>query len=186
MKAHLANLITISRIFLIPLLVCFFLQEKLHITIILFGFAAITDGIDGYLARYFKQTSALGAWLDPVADKLIVISMLILLLTDQKDIRFAILTMIIICREVMVSALREWMATLDQSHAIKVSNLAKSKTTAQMIAIALFLMSKLSYYPSLITSIAYPAFYIATILTLVSLGDYIWSAFKAIQISKLN
>jgi CDP-diacylglycerol--glycerol-3-phosphate 3-phosphatidyltransferase len=179
MQTNIANIITCIRILLIPLFIGLFLLDKLPVATIIFSVAALTDGLDGYLARHFHQTSPLGAWLDPVADKLMVISTLILLLSEKQLHHLTIPTVIIICREVMVSSLREWMATLGKKDAVKVSFLGKWKTTFQMLALYLFLLSKLYPAWTFILLAAYTVFYIATLLTFVSFMDYLYGAWKA-------
>lgn len=145
MPYNLPNLLTWLRILAIPLFVGIFylpdswltpMQKNLMATIIFAG-AAITDWLDGYLARLLNQTSAFGAFLDPVADKLMVAAALIVLV--HLDRLGAPIALIIIGREIAVSALREWMAQIGKSKSVAVSFLGKIKTTAQMIAIPLLL-----------------------------------------------
>ena len=145
MPLNLPNLLTWLRILAIPLFVGIFYlpagwltpaQQNLIATIIFAG-AAITDWLDGFLARALNQMSAFGAFLDPVADKLMVAAALIVLV--YLDRLGAPIALIIIGREIAVSALREWMAQIGQSRSVAVSFLGKIKTTAQMIAIPLLL-----------------------------------------------
>ncbi|MDC8446495.1 MAG: CDP-diacylglycerol--glycerol-3-phosphate 3-phosphatidyltransferase [Nitrosomonas sp.] len=142
---NLPNILTWLRILAIPLFVGIFylpdswltpMQKNLTATAIFAG-AAITDWLDGYLARALNQTSAFGAFLDPVADKLMVAAALIVLV--YLDRLGAPIALIIIGREIAVSALREWMAQIGKSKSVAVSFLGKIKTTAQMIAIPLLL-----------------------------------------------
>ncbi|MCC6922117.1 MAG: CDP-diacylglycerol--glycerol-3-phosphate 3-phosphatidyltransferase [Nitrosomonas sp.] len=142
---NLPNILTWLRILAIPLFVGIFylpdswltpMQKNLTATVIFAG-AAITDWLDGYLARALNQTSAFGAFLDPVADKLMVAAALIVLV--YLDRLGAPIALIIIGREIAVSALREWMAQIGKSKSVAVSFLGKIKTTAQMIAIPLLL-----------------------------------------------
>jgi len=143
MPLNWPNLITLSRIILIPLLIGIFYvpwvsDETKNITATaIFIFAGITDWLDGYLARRLNQMSAFGAFLDPVADKLIVVGALLALLYLQRvDL---LVTLIIVGREIAISALREWMAKVGQGKSIAVAYIGKLKTTAQMIAIPLLL-----------------------------------------------
>ncbi|MGI9265872.1 MAG: CDP-diacylglycerol--glycerol-3-phosphate 3-phosphatidyltransferase [Gammaproteobacteria bacterium] len=108
----------------------------------IFGVAAVTDGIDGYLARKLNQTSRFGAFLDPVADKVIVA--VALLMVTHTDPRFIVLLVsaIIIGREITISALREWMAGIGASHKVAVINVAKYKTIAQMFGVAFMMHGK--------------------------------------------
>jgi len=142
---NIPNLVTLSRIILIPLLIgIFYLPEgtlsREHQNIIataIFILAGITDWLDGYLARKLNQMSAFGAFLDPVADKLIVVGALVVLLyLGRVDMLVAL---IIIGREIAVSALREWMANLGQAKSVAVAFIGKLKTVSQMIAIPLLL-----------------------------------------------
>ena len=145
------NLVTLSRIILIPLLIGLFYlpddwlspQAKNITATAVFIFAGISDWLDGYLARKLNQMSAFGAFLDPVADKLIVAAALVVLL--QLGRVDALVTLIIIGREIAISALREWMAAVGQAKSVAVAYIGKLKTTAQMIAIPLLL-----YYDALL------------------------------------
>jgi CDP-diacylglycerol--glycerol-3-phosphate 3-phosphatidyltransferase len=139
------NLITLSRIILIPLLVVFYylpydwLSEHSRnvAATLVFVLAATTDWLDGYLARRLNQMSAFGAFLDPVADKLIVVGALVVLLyLNRVDMLVAL---IIIGREIAISALREWMAKVGQAKSVAVAFIGKLKTVSQMVAIPLLL-----------------------------------------------
>lgn len=178
MKHNVANILTLLRILLIPLIIGCMLTNRFYMATIFFGLAAITDGLDGYFARYFHQTSSFGAFLDPVADKLIVISVTIMLLTNEQFSWLAIPAIIIVLREVIISALREWMTSLGKQSTLRVSYLSKWKTATQMMAISLCLLSQCSI-ALFSVSLAYIAFVIATVLTVVSLIDYIWKAYCA-------
>jgi len=139
------NLVTLSRILLIPLIVGIFyipnnalsFENKNLIATGVFIFAAITDWLDGYLARKLNQMSAFGAFLDPVADKLMVAGALIVLLELGRV--EAVVALIIIGREIAISALREWMATVGQGKSVAVAFIGKLKTVFQMVAIPLLL-----------------------------------------------
>ena len=145
MLLNVPNMVTLSRIILIPLIVgIFYLPDEWfsssgkNITATaVFIFAAVTDWLDGYLARKLNQMSAFGAFLDPVADKLIVIGALIVLLKEGR-VETAV-ALIIIGREVAISALREWMAEVGQARSVTVAFIGKLKTVGQMIAIPLLL-----------------------------------------------
>lgn len=142
MKLTLANQLTFSRILLIPLFVLvFFLPFKYaHFTAgVIFSIAAITDWLDGYVARKYNQATKLGAFLDPVADKLMVVIALVMLVTQHTSVWFAIAACIIVSREIIISALREWMAELGERASVAVSYIGKVKTTLQMTAIIILL-----------------------------------------------
>lgn len=145
MPLNLPNLLTWLRIILIPLFVGIFYFEKSWVSVsnqnlvatIIFTAAAVTDWLDGWLARRLNQTSAFGAFLDPVADKLMVAAALIILV--QLERLDAIIALIIIGREITISALREWMAHIGAGRSVAVSFLGKVKTASQMLAIPLLL-----------------------------------------------
>lgn len=139
MKLNLANLLTLFRIAAIPaIVVCFYstLPNARPLAAILFGVAAVTDVADGWVARKFAQTSSFGEFLDPVADKLMVAIVLVMLVQSDPDWYVDIIAMIIIGREITVSALREWMATIGERANVRVSVAGKIKTTLQMFGIA--------------------------------------------------
>ena len=136
------NLLTLGRIALIPVIVLvFFLPYSWSppVTCLIFAVAGITDWLDGYLARLFNESSAFGRFLDPVADKLMVATALMLLLSDDPSLWLTLAVVVIIGREITISALREWMAEMGSGKQVKVSLLAKLKTTVQMLAIGLML-----------------------------------------------
>lgn len=142
MPLNVPNLLTWGRIFLIPFVVgVFYLPipagEQNALATVAFVIAAVTDWFDGWLARKLKQSSAFGAFLDPVADKLMVAAALVMLV--QLGRADALLAFIIIGREIAISALREWMAKIGAAKSIAVSFIGKLKTTAQMLAIPLLL-----------------------------------------------
>jgi len=146
------------------------LHNKHLFSTLLFAFAAITDWLDGYLARRLNQSSAFGAFLDPVADKLMVAAALVLLVSlGQVD---AIIAFIIIGREIAISALREWMAQLGARKNVAVSMLGKVKTTFQMIAILLLLYQETLFGFST-SQIGSFFIYIAALLTLWSMVYYL-------------
>ena len=145
MPLNIPNLLTWTRIILIPLFVGVFYvapewlapaQQNLAATVI-FMIAAVTDWFDGWLARKLDQMSAFGAFLDPVADKLMVAAALIVLVHLERT--NAVVAMIIIGREIAISALREWMAKIGAARSIAVSFIGKIKTVSQMVAIPMLL-----------------------------------------------
>ena len=153
------------------------MHNKHLFSALLFAFAAITDWLDGYLARRLNQSSAFGAFLDPVADKLMVAAALILLVSlGQVD---AIIAFIIIGREIAISALREWMAQLGNSKSVAVSMLGKVKTTFQMIAISLLLYHERVLFFSA-HDVGTLLVYVAALLTLGSMIYYLMLAMPQI------
>ena len=181
MALNLPNLLTWGRILLIPLLlIVYYLPDawladhgRNIIGAGIFGLAAVTDWLDGYLARSLKQTSAFGAFLDPVADKLMVATALLLLVA--LDNVPAVIAAIIIGREIAISALREWMAKLGESRSVAVSFVGKLKTTAQMIAILLLLYND-SIGPLDTHLVGTWLIYVAAVLTLWSMIYYLRKA----------
>lgn len=186
MVLNLPNLLTWGRILLIPLLlIVYYLPESVipsHAKNVvgagIFALAAVTDWLDGYLARYLRQTSAFGAFLDPVADKLMVATALLLLVAfDNVDVFIAA---IIIGREIAISALREWMAILGESRSVAVSFVGKLKTTAQMIAILLLLYHD-PIGPLQTHVVGTWLVYLAAILTLWSMVYYLRRAMPLVR-----
>lgn len=178
MPVNLPNVLTWLRILLIPLFLAIYYlpdawlgaQGKNLAASGVFAFAAITDWLDGYLARSLNQASAFGAFLDPVADKLMVAAALILLVSLQRA--DALIAVIIIGREIAISALREWMAKLGRSRSVAVSFLGKVKTACQMAAILLLLyQGPLAGIDSQLVGTW--LIYVAALLTLWSMGYYL-------------
>jgi CDP-diacylglycerol--glycerol-3-phosphate 3-phosphatidyltransferase len=141
----LANQLTLLRIVLIPLFVVVFYLPFAwahFASALIFSIAAITDWLDGYVARKYNQSTPFGAFLDPVADKLMVVIALLLLVGLHHDSAwFTAAAAVIVGREIVISALREWMAELGQRASVAVSYIGKIKTTLQMIAIIVLLMN---------------------------------------------
>lgn len=186
---NIPNILTLARIILIPvfLLVAYwppamgFNETSPDVTrhIILttiFVVAAVTDWFDGYLARTLNQTSAFGRFLDPVADKLMVAAALIVLVQWQPSISMAFAAIVIISREITVSALREWMAELGARTSVAVSTVGKYKTAFQMVAITVFLLN----WPPL-EMLAYALLYTAVVLTLWSMFIYLKAAWPYLK-----
>lgn len=175
---NLPNILTIMRITLIPLFMLAFYMPfswRYPVATTIFVFAAVTDWLDGYLARKLRQESSFGEFLDPVADKLIVAVALVLLVGSYHSPLIAVPAAIIVGREIVISALREWMAELGQRAQVSVSYLGKIKTTAQMVAIILLLAQP----PGLVNDIQYIGFgclYVAAILTIWTMMLYVKSA----------
>lgn len=139
----------------------------------IFALAALTDWLDGYLARKLNQSTPFGAFLDPVADKLMVAVALAVLIEEHSAIALTIPATIIIGREIVISALREWMAEVGSRASVAVSYIGKVKTTAQMAAI----VGLLAFPPGVILSdIALALLYVAAGLTLWSMGLYLKAA----------
>jgi len=180
---NIPNILTLSRIVMIPVFVIiFYLPFSWHYlaACVIFILAAITDGLDGYYARKLGQTSALGAFLDPVADKLMIAVVLVLLVEDQPSIWLALPAAIIIGREITISALREWMAELGASSKVAVSGYGKLKTICQMVALG-FLIYHNDLFGIPIYSIGMVLLYIASILTLWSMFLYLQAAWPQLK-----
>jgi CDP-diacylglycerol--glycerol-3-phosphate 3-phosphatidyltransferase len=142
---------------------------------VIFVIAGITDWLDGYLARKMAQETAFGAFLDPVADKLMVAFILVLLVQTENTAYFTLPAAIIIGREITIASLREWMAEVGQKAQVKVSQLGKWKTTAQIAAITLLLYGE-DFAGLPIKILGYWLLYIAAILTLWSMVNYLTAA----------
>jgi CDP-diacylglycerol--glycerol-3-phosphate 3-phosphatidyltransferase/cardiolipin synthase len=147
---------------------------------IIFSLAGITDALDGYLARKLNQTSSLGAFLDPVADKLMVAVALVLLVQQDPNLLLALAAAIIIGREITVSALREWMAEIGARSKVAVSVLGKIKTITQLLAIG-FLIFKNSVFGLPVYQIGLVLLYIASFLTIISMFQYLLAAWPKLK-----
>ncbi|SMF31304.1 CDP-diacylglycerol--glycerol-3-phosphate 3-phosphatidyltransferase [Pseudogulbenkiania subflava] len=192
MPFNLPIFLTWLRVALIPIFVAiFFLPDSLlladmrNITgAVIFALAAVTDWLDGYLARKLGQTSAFGAFLDPVADKLIVAASLILLVQLSRTEGW--MAMIIIGREIAISALREWMAEMGTRKSVAVAYIGKLKTAAQMVAILLLLYAG-PIVPGLSTLVLGNVFMVlAVILTLWSMVYYLRMAAREFAGKKID
>ncbi len=170
----LPNLLTLMRIVLIPVFIgVYYLPfEGAHVAAaIIFALASVTDWLDGFLARRLKQMSPFGAFLDPVADKLLIASTL-LVLVSAKDINYIVLPAIVIVgREIVISALREWMAEVGSRTSVAVSYVGKIKTAMQMIALILLI----AFPPetTFLGIIGFILLYVAAILTIWSMVVYL-------------
>jgi CDP-diacylglycerol---glycerol-3-phosphate 3-phosphatidyltransferase len=180
---NLANQLTLFRILLIPLLVVVFylpFDWRFPVAAILFTIAGITDWADGYIARKYSLSTPLGAFLDPVADKLMVAVALGLLIELHDSPWFTLPAIVIICREIVISALREWMAEIGARAKVAVSWLGKVKTTLQIIAIVILLAFDPAQHLAM-KWFGLAALYLAAILTLWSMFVYLqaaWPSFK--------
>jgi CDP-diacylglycerol--glycerol-3-phosphate 3-phosphatidyltransferase/cardiolipin synthase len=172
------NILTALRIALIPVFVLVFYLPYWWAPLActaLFGLAAATDWLDGYLARRLEQQSPFGAFLDPVADKLIVVVALVLLVQINPSAWFAVPAAVIVGREIAISALREWMAEIGKRANVKVSMIGKIKTTAQMIAL-LLLLFRTPLGPIPTHAVGVVLLYVAALLTLWSMLIYLRAA----------
>lgn len=170
MKLNLAILLTLFRIAAIPaVVICFYsdIPNARPIAAILFGIAAVTDFIDGWVARRFNQSSRFGEFLDPVADKLMVAIVLVMLVQAESGWFEDIIAMIIIGREITVSALREWMATVGERGNVKVGMAGKVKTAFQMFGIAFMVYKNPMFGIDMYTA--------GFVLLVIAAGLTIWS-----------
>lgn len=182
-KFNIPTYLTLLRIVLIPLLAIVFYLPWQYSNVActaIFLIAGITDWLDGYLARKMSLETAFGAFLDPVADKLMVAFVLVLVVQAEANPYLAIPAAVIIGREITIASLREWMAEIGQRAKVKVSQLGKWKTTVQMSAVTLLLYREdLLGLP--INTIGYWLLYIAAILTLWSMVNYLSAAISTLQ-----
>ena len=190
MTFSIPNCLTLFRILVIPIIVAIQLSDIQYgnwYNAVLFSLAGISDALDGYLARKWNQTSRLGAFLDPVADKLLVVTMLVLVGTDP-EVRanivfnwfFTLMIVVIIGREIMVSALREWMAEMGKRTNVAVSVIGKYKTGFQMTAIGALLF-KFSLFGIPVLRIGELLLYLAGLLTIWSMSVYLSAAYKTVK-----
>ena len=187
MPINLPNLVTLLRILLIPLIVGIFyfpddwlsFEDRNIAATGVFIFAAITDWLDGYLARKLNQMSAFGAFFDPVADKLVVVGALIVLLhLNRVDM---VVALIIIGREIAISALREWMARVGQAKSVAVAFIGKLKTVLQMVAIPLLLFGDELFGVVDCHALGTVLIYVAALLTVVSMLYYLRRALPLLK-----
>ncbi|MGM0905375.1 MAG: CDP-diacylglycerol--glycerol-3-phosphate 3-phosphatidyltransferase [Pseudomonadota bacterium] len=175
MKWNIPNILTSFRIVLIPVfLVVFYLpmEDARFWAAFIFWLAAITDALDGYIARRFNQFTKFGEFLDPVADKAMVVAALVVIVEDYNSVFITIPALTMICRELIVSALREWMAQSGNRAKVAVSSLGKWKTVAQMIALIGLLWNANAY----IYWLSMFLFYAAFVLTVWSMWEYLRGA----------
>lgn len=181
---NIPNTLTVTRIFLVPVLVLvFYLPFKNHLLVAagIFAVAAATDWVDGYLARRLGQMTAFGAFLDPVADKLMVSIALVLLVERHDTLAFTLAACVIIGREIVVSALREWMAELGERTSVAVSYIGKVKTAFQMIAIVGLLAVDPATDDGWLLGVSYLLLYTAAVLTIWSMFIYLKAAWEIIK-----
>ena len=186
------NQITLFRIILIPVfLVVFYLPVSWHNfgAAFIFWLASISDALDGYLARRLKQSTPFGAFIDPVADKLMVVSALVVIVEDYQSWWIAVPALIMIAREIIISALREFMSSRGKRDVVAVSWLGKYKTAAQMLAL-IGLIWQPSYdiplilfeFPhQILMFAAYGFYFIATVLTCWSMIEYFKAAWPELS-----
>lgn len=182
---NLPNVLTWLRILAVPLVVVLFylpVDWADPAAGLLFAAAAVTDSLDGYLARRMGLTSRLGAFLDPVADKLIVVVTLVLLVSKDTHPYVVLTAAVIIGREIAISALREWMAEIGERARVKVSWIGKVKTIAQMVGLPMMLyrvdlLGLPVYHMGLVLTVA------AAVLTLWSMISYLKAAWPVLAAS---
>lgn len=180
---NVPNLLTLLRMLLIPVFVLLFYAPpgwSYPTAAIVFIFAGLTDWLDGYLARKLNQTTPFGAFLDPVADKLMVVFALVLLVEQNPHWWFSLPAMVIIGREIVISALREWMAEVGKRTSVAVSYVGKVKTAMQMIAIAGFLLIP-EPGTGMLFFVCILLLYSAAILTLWSMMLYLRAAWPQMR-----
>lgn len=180
------NWLTFARIIMIPVLILVFylpVSWSGKAAAILFALASITDWLDGFVARKFEQTSSFGAFLDPVADKLLVASSLLLLVGAGDRGYITLPAIVIVGREIVISALREWMAELGDRTSVAVNYIGKVKTCVQMIALILLLAFKPAMslsMSSLLGILGMVLLYVAAILTIWSMAVYLMVAWPTL------
>lgn len=187
------NQVTLFRILLIPVFVLIFylpISWNHFGAFVVFWFAAISDAVDGYLARRLNQSSAFGAFIDPVADKLMVVCALAMLIEDYSVWYITIPAALMISREIFISALREFMSARGKRDIIAVSNLGKYKTAAQMLGIMGLIWQPTYDIPFIFFNIpqqffmfvTYSFYFIATILTFTSMLSYFKAAWPELKV----
>lgn len=181
---NIPNLITVLRVLLIPIFILLFYLPyswSYMAASTVFAIAAATDWLDGYLARRLEQSTPFGAFLDPVADKLMVAVALVLLVQEHANLWLTLPAAVIIGREIVISALREWMAELGARAQVAVSSLGKWKTAAQMLALVILLANPPAF--TFWVVVGYTLLLIAAGLTLWSMLQYLRAAWPHLKIS---
>ncbi|WNW14206.1 CDP-diacylglycerol--glycerol-3-phosphate 3-phosphatidyltransferase [Pseudomonas sp. DTU_2021_1001937_2_SI_NGA_ILE_001] len=179
---NIPNLITVLRVLLIPIFILLFYMPyhwSYAAASLVFAFAAATDWLDGYLARRLQQSTPFGAFLDPVADKLMVAVALVMLVQTHANLWLTLPAAVIIGREIVISALREWMAEIGARAHVAVSSMGKWKTAAQMLALVILLANppQLTFW----VFIGYALLLIAAGLTLWSMLQYLKAAWPHLK-----
>ena len=174
---YLPNVLTVSRIVLIPIFVfIYIIVDEMHwLAGLLFAAAAITDWLDGYFARRLSVDTKFGAFLDPVADKLIVVSALVVLIGAHSSLWLTLPGLVIIGRELIISAIREWMAEINRRRVVAVMALTKIKTVAQMVAIYILLSNP--------PELGRPMVIAGLIVMYIATGMTLWSMFMYLQVT---
>ncbi len=188
MKLNLPIILTLSRIAVIPVFIIIFYLDEVwsrEVCTVLFVLAAFTDWYDGHLARKYGQMTRFGAFLDPVADKLMVAVVLVLLVdenpTGYPDAWMALAAVVIIGREITISALREWMAEVGESSRVAVSYIGKVKTAAQLVALPFMIYEQDLWGIIPVAQIGFWLLYVAVILTIWSMFIYLRGAWPALK-----
>jgi CDP-diacylglycerol--glycerol-3-phosphate 3-phosphatidyltransferase len=177
------NILTLFRMGLVPVMVIAYYvpyEGRYLLTAAIFTLASVTDWLDGLVARRLNQTTRFGAFLDPVADKLIVVVALVLLVQAHASAWLAIPALVIVCREIMVTALREWMADMGNKAHVKVSYIGKVKTFVQMCALIVLLANAPDLSKPQVL-IGYGLLYMAALLTIWSMFIYLQIAWPSIS-----
>ncbi|MGR9073050.1 MAG: CDP-diacylglycerol--glycerol-3-phosphate 3-phosphatidyltransferase [Gammaproteobacteria bacterium] len=186
LEYNLPTILTLMRIASIPLLVVVYYlpwQYSNFLCTVIFVAAAITDWLDGHLARKMDMETTFGAFLDPVADKLMVAIILVLIVQTEANTLLTVPAAIIIGREITIASLREWMAEIGERKQVAVSNLGKWKTGFQMTALGCLLFrDDLFFLP--VKAIGYLCLYVAAILTLWSMMNYLKIAMQTVAIKR--
>jgi cardiolipin synthase len=185
MVINLPNLLTLSRIAAIPVLVALFYVEgdaARWVSCLLFTAACVTDYFDGYLARAYDQISPFGRFLDPIADKLLVAAVILMLVAFGRIAGLVVLpALIILCREILVSGLREFLAGLNVG--VPVSRLAKYKTMLQMVALGFLIVGDAGPRALPVVAIGAAGLWVAAILTLVTGFDYLQTGLRHMAVT---
>lgn len=178
---NIPNILTSVRIFMIPVLVVIYYlpwEGRYYACAIIFALAAVTDWLDGYLARKLNQTTPFGAFFDPVADKIMVAIALVLLVASYANPLLTLASAVIIGREIVISALREWMAEMGKRASVAVSYIGKLKTAMQMLAIFILLGSRPD---TVLAHVGEAVLIAAALLTLWSMYVYLKAAWPELR-----
>ena len=181
LKTLIPNTLSLLRIAFIPLIVFFYITSgSLHwVAGLLFALACLTDWFDGFIARKMGVASKFGSFIDPVADKLVIISALVILIGGYGTLWLTLPGIVIVCRELLITALREWMAEMQKRSQVAVTTIAKVKTAIQMVAIIILLSNPPEFRPW--TIVGFILIYVATAITLWSMLIHLKAAWSTLK-----
>ena len=180
---NLPTILTLLRVLMVPVLIflCLFQPFSKYITFclasVIFALASLTDWLDGFIARSWNQITSFGAFLDPVADKILVLSAFVIIAVELQDVLVTLGVLIILSREIIILALRQWFANIEDSSHLKVNLLGKLKTVMQIVTVLLFFFLCAGVDNYSLQMYSYLSLSVTMIVTLISLGVYFYQIY---------